>query len=353
MAVWAGVGVGLGLLVLAVLAVTSRRDVRGVRPAAAFGLTYLLLLLPILSPSGLTLVPWLLLSLLVGGAVAVAWFVGRREGRWRSHLPTARTLDTTSALVSVGLGAVLLVAAAESLSLVGRVHPVAVTVALGVVAVCVALAAGARGAARVAGWVVGVLAVVAVLLLAVGAYLGRPGDLVDPVTSVPGLPLLGVVAVVLAVPVLAAVDPALRGAVSRLTPSRLTWACVLAVAITVVAGVGLLLVFGGVVVAPSLTFFTVPANAAMIPSALVVTMAVTALWIATAVTALLVGGAAAAARMNRGVDDAAGLDWRWAVGLGAGAVVIAVLPVPSVVVFGATAVVAAVGLVATAALARR
>ena len=305
-------------------------------------LTYLLLFLPALASGGVGLRTWILFAVLMLLPLLAAHLVSglRLEGS---------TYRATSGIVAMGLVAALLSAAGQTLSLLGRVNPIVATITIAVTSTVIAVAAGTSGAARVGRWLSWTVVVLVAATVAAGAYLGRPADLTDPVVTAQALPPTASVLLAMSMFVLGATDPSLRaylhGASNRVVARTMGGLFTL----LLLLGLGLLLVFGGVFVAPSLAFFLVPANLGVTPILLVVAMAIAAFWFCFAVTSLLSG----AAGEPTGESGNANSRLAWAGGVGLLALGIALLPISTEWVLFGTALVATAGITAQVVTAGR
>jgi lysylphosphatidylglycerol synthetase-like protein (DUF2156 family) len=217
----------------------------------------------------------------------------------------------------------------------------------------------------------------AVVLAAAGAFLGRPDDLVDPITPMESLPAWNYAVLAVGLLAIGGLDPALRGMLASSGSRRSirregAWAALWMVVLLAAVGLGMLLIFGGVLVAPSLAFFTVPAN---LGPAMPVVMAIAAFWFAFAVASLLAGAPSVVAGdgpngiavdgpngiagdepngiPSVGANGPSGRAVVLVVGLALAALVIAVLPTTAAGVLAATAAVAVVALVVAWLLAAR
>jgi hypothetical protein len=125
------IGLTVGLLVVVLAAFRSGRLPRpGVtRRAAMLGLfTYAIIAAPVLTVSGMTFVGMIALVVIV--ALALAGSVLSRRFASGSGVPAHRYVQ---GLVGSGVAAVLLIAAAQTLSLISRVDPRVLVLVLGVV----------------------------------------------------------------------------------------------------------------------------------------------------------------------------------------------------------------------------
>ena len=207
------------------------------------------------------------------------------------------------------------------------------------------LANGLRGTARAGRWLFWGLVVLAVPVVLAGAYLGRPGDLGAPVVPVESLTVAGYAALAVSVAALGLLDPALGPYLAASSGRGRGWGLVLVAAFVLLLGLGLLLVFGGAVIAPSLAFFILPANLGAVPGGLAVGLFIVTFLLATCVAGLLAGAVDRVAGETDG-GDGARRRVAWAAGMGAVALLVAVLPTTAQLILLGTALLAVAAAVA-------
>ncbi len=369
----AALGITAGLL-LAVLAVyrTTRPPTPGVmRRAGMVGLLlYALIAAQVLVRQGMTWLGVLLLLVLIGVAQA-----GALGGRGRTSGPAAARIRQ---LVGVGLMAAMLIAAGQTLSMIGIVDPRVVVVVVAVVTALLVAREELAASGRIGSLAVWLLVIPVLISLALGLLLGDPGQATGPIIDVTGVQWATALGLVVAFIVLGRADPGLRAITDDQAgvPARMLVGVGLVVLLICV---GLLMFFGGAIVAPSMQFFVVPANIDALPGLAGALIAVLTLLFAGLVSvtlggvrslgggtrwmALAAGAAVVVALVDPGLDwvvvatslVAAGLvaarsDRGAVVGLGAAVLAIVVLTVTGTMEVGwqsalATALVALVGAV--------
>lgn len=301
------VGIGLALLVAALLAITagSSGSPRSVRYAAGgpltvwtAGMAYVIILVGTMSSQGITLVSTFVLALMAV-LPAVAALVTR------NLCPTAGpraapVLGAASVTVALSLVTALLATAGGLLSLVGNVNRYVAIAAVGVCCAVYLLARGRQGANRTSRWSI-VFGVFAVLVLAVGFAVASPSVLVSPLVPYAPTDWWGVLAMAIAVAAMGIFDPVLRLAVRDAVAATRTVVVgsVVLVVFVMFMGVGAAMFFGGATVAPSLQFLTV---FAVLPAIVlgVLLCFVTFLFAAIADSLLAAGSEIAAGRSSSG-----------------------------------------------------
>lgn len=240
--------VTVALVLLVVLAMTSKRVASTRANAALVSFGYAMLLLASITGAGVDLVRALGLVLLVAIVYPVVFFTRA------SSINLSRTIRGVLAII---MAAALVALIAHMLSLVGWVLIPAVIVALSVAAGAIAVLGSGNGVARTAKWTLWITLVLAWLIVAGAAAVGGVGTLVAPDLDVLALPEGTYAAMALGVVALAAVDPLLRQTAEDIRGSFPTGALILALAL-----------ISGVLVAPLILFsgsFTVPSVPFLIP----------------------------------------------------------------------------------------
>ncbi|MCB0916151.1 MAG: hypothetical protein KDC23_10675 [Actinobacteria bacterium] len=291
------VGITVGLL-LAVLAVyrTSKAPSSGIltRGAMMSVLLYAIVAAGVLVTEGLTFIGLLLLLVMLCLPVVGMMFAERTPA------VTGQAARVARAAVSIGLTAAMLIAAAQTLSLLSRVDPRTLVVVLTVVTGLLVAVEGTRSSGRIGSWATWLLIVPILISLALGFLLGNAGQAISPIIVTGGLSVAAVVCLMVAFLVLGTADAALAAShrIGGWSPVRVLGG-VFGVVILIVFG--LLMFFGGAVIAPTIQFFVVPANIDALPGLAGVLLAVLTLLFAAVVAGALAG--------LRPTADAAGLGW--------------------------------------------
>lgn len=223
-------------------------------------LVYAVLAVPVFATSGLTL-----LGLVVLLVVIALAFAANTLSRDRAVQDSPGTLERfTRTAVSIGIAAVLLVSAAQTISLVGRLDPRIVVVTVAAVAAYLVFAQGLAATHRIGSTTMWFMIVPVVVALFLGLFLGGADVLVPPLRPVAGISAASAVGIALALIAIGWADNTLRGSarVGSWSPVRTLLGPLVVVALIVV---GLLMFLGGGVLVPSLEFFTVPANLDKVP----------------------------------------------------------------------------------------
>jgi hypothetical protein len=263
---------GLALLVLALLAITAgirnseKREKRANGgPASIFvaALAYVVVLAPVVIPYGLVLATALLLIVVIAlPAIASGLAVKTRS---RLGDKAGVVYDWAGIVVSFALLAGILATAGSVLSLMGGVNRWLVTAVIGLAGAGYLLAQGREAASRTSRWTVAIAFIIPAILLLGGAVVSKPAVLVDSLVPYEALPLGTAAALVLAVGACGFLDPAmgltLRG--SQKPGKAALWGAVIAAGFVLVFGLGLILIYGGAFVAPSLQAFLLAAAPAL------------------------------------------------------------------------------------------
>lgn len=281
----ATIGITIGLLVVVLVAVRSAQPpTPGVmrRAGATALLVYAVLGVPVFVRGGLTAVGLLLVLLLLALPL-----LGVSASRDAEGLLEA----IARAVVGVGLLTALLITAAQTLSLLGNVDPRVVVVLLATITAILVAGQGLAATGRVGSAVLWTVILPIVMALALGVLLGSPGDAVSPIVSSDGPAVLEMVGLAVAVLMLGAGDNGLRALLDAGGGGRsaLRWSWGGAALAVLLFLVGLLMFFGGNVVAPSLQFFVVPANLDLLAPLAIVVLAVAAVLFAGLVATALLG----------------------------------------------------------------
>ena len=299
----ASLGLTVGLLVVVLAAFRSGRSPRpGVtRRAAMMGLlTYAIIAAPVLTVSGMTALGMIVLVVIVALALA-----GSLLSRRFAPISDGPAHGYVQGLVGSGVAAILLIAAAQTLSLISRVDPRVLVLVLGVVAALLVAGQGLAASGRIGSVAMWLMIVPIVISLALGFLLGDVSAVVSPIRIGAEIPYVAILAVAVAIFALGWVDGGLRAtnAVGRWSPLRvLIWVAVVIVAIIL----GLLMFLGGIIFAPSMEFFVVPANIDALPGLAGVLLAVLTVMFAALVAGVLAGVGALPGGVRAGVGAQAG-----------------------------------------------
>lgn len=235
------------------------------RGGMAATLTYAVLAVPILATRGLTLIG--LIVLLIATALAFtagAYSLHRSQTGDGAVAPETTPERYARCGVSIGVAAVLLIAAGQTLSLLSGLDPRIIVLAIAVAAAWIVYAQGLAATHRVGSVTMWFLIIPIVLCLALGIYLGSPGVVITPIRDVDGVTVAGGVGIVVLLIVIGWADNTLRNSalIGHWSRWRTLAGPLIAAALIVI---GLLMLLGGAVLVPSMEFFTVPANLDMIP----------------------------------------------------------------------------------------
>lgn len=273
MATITAIGVGVALLILALVAITvgTRQSAKtAVRanggPTAIFvaTLAYLIVLAPVVTPSGITGVSMILLVVIAALPPIIGGLAASLRGRLGER--SKRIYDGAGVVVAFALLTGVLATAGEVLSLFGGVNRSLAIAAIGICGAGYLYARGREASSRTSRWTVVIAFIIPVFLLAIGAALGSPATIVDSLVPYTPVPLGTAGALLAAVVAMSIVDPAVgevvRGAAK---PGKAAlWGAVIGGAFTLVFSLGLILVYGGAFVAPSLQAFLLAAAPALI-----------------------------------------------------------------------------------------
>lgn len=346
----ASIAVAVGLLVVTWAAFRSTNPpTPGAmrRGAMAATLTYAVLAVPILATAGLTLIG--LIVLLIATALAVtAGTYSLHRSHTNDGAVSFETVAPESAperyargAVSVGVAAVLLIAAGQTLSLLSRLDPRIIVLAIAVVAAWIVYAQGLAATHRVGSVTMWLMIIPIVLCLALGVYLGSPGVIITPIRDVDGVTAAAGIGIVVLLIVIGWADNTLRTSalIGRWSRGR-TLAGPLIVVLLIV--IGLLMLLGGAILVPSMEFFTVPANLDMLPGLAGVALAIVTI-LFTALVAHAFSGAARAGITETSAerDDEFAVAPAWVLGAAIVAAVLALLDPGAGVLLLLTALVAA------------
>lgn len=305
----ASIAVTVGLLVATLAAYRSQQAPKPAvmrRGAMAALLVYAVIAAGPLVATGMTLIGLLvLLALMALPLLANVRFAA----------PSSPAARLTAAAVAVGLTAAMLIAAGQTLALLGRVDPRMVVLAIVTIAALLVGGQGLVAAGRIGSTTIWLLIVPITLSLALGVFVGAPGQVTAPIIKVPGLDLWQVVGLAVAFIALGAADTGL-GALRTAAGGNPVRVWIGAAAVVTLVALGQLMFLGGAVISPSLQFFVFPSNIDIMPGLAGVLLALTTLFF----TALVVAPLTA---VTQGTEDAV----RWlVVGTVAAAVIALVDP---------------------------
>lgn len=279
-----GITVGLLLAVLAVYR-TAKAPKAGAlaRGGMITVLLYAVIASQVLVTDGLTIIGLVLLLVMV--CVPVGGMLLAERG---APALTGSAATATRVVVSIGLAAAMLIAAAQTLSMLSLVDPRTLVVVLAAVAGLLVALDGLRASGRIGSLAVWLLIVPILLSLALGFLLGTIGQAVSPIIRTGGVPVATVVCLIVTFVVLGAADGGLAAShrLGGWSPVRVLGAVFLVVILIVV---GLLMFFGGAIIAPSVQFFVIPANLNAIPGPAGLILAVLTLLFAALVASALAG----------------------------------------------------------------
>lgn len=274
-------------LVVVVLAAyrTQQPPTPGVlrRGGMAALLVYAVIAAPVFVGSGMTLVGLVLLVLVIALALAgMAVAERRREG-----LP-GQAEALVRCVVGTGLAAVILIAAGQTIALVGRVDRRTMVVVVALVAGVLVAGQGLAASSRVGSLAMWLTIVFVLVSLALGFLLGGIGEVVSPIVETDGPAALRVVAVGVAVFVVGWSDNGLR-ALQVVGAGPLGRVFAGAAAVVVLVLLGQLMFLGGSILAPSLQFFVLPANIDIVPALAAAVLALLTVLFAALLAATLAG----------------------------------------------------------------
>lgn len=262
MAIASALGATAALLIAALLAMTGHGDTKraasrhssGPLTLFAAGLAYLLILMPALTVNGMTL-PTLVVLFIVVIAPIVAG-LATRTLRQSLTGQAAQLAAVANVAVCLGLVSALLAVGGNVLALIGGLNRI---VAIAVLAIGVAsylIATGRIGTHRTSRWALAPMLFALVIFLA-GAFIGSPEDLVSPQVPFQPLGVGSVVALLLASGAVGVFDPIITLTLRdsrRPARNALIGAGVLA-SLVAAFGLGMLLIYGGALTAPSVQVF--------------------------------------------------------------------------------------------------
>lgn len=221
-------------------------------------LVYAVIAAPIIVRDGMT--AWGLLALLILAAVPVAGMqlAGSRPAAQGTAPEYARRL------VSIGLAAAMLIAAGQTLSMLSLVDPRVLVVVLAVVTALLVAQDGLAASGRIGSLAMWLMIIPVLIALALGFLLGRPGQAVGAIIKVDGPSLWTLLALAVGLFVLGGADAGLAASRAQdgWSPGRVLAGVF---ALVILIGAGLLMFFGGAILAPSMQFFVVPANLNLLP----------------------------------------------------------------------------------------
>lgn len=262
------ISIGVALLVLSIVAISHGTRPTAKSPIRANGgpltvfvgsLAYIIVLAPVITVHGLTL-PTLVLFMVV---VALPPIISATFLRARTQMgeEARNTFDIVSFIASFALLVGILATAGSVLSLMGGVNRYLVIAVIGLSGAAYLLAHGRASANRTSRWTLVMAFYIPILLLAGGAVLGTPSTIVDPLVPSTELGVGTVLAILLTVVAMGFVDPAIGQVLSaaRIPNRTALWGVVITAVFLVVFSLGLILIYGGAFVSPSLQAFLLAA----------------------------------------------------------------------------------------------
>ncbi|MBP7972207.1 MAG: hypothetical protein WBB44_06215 [Candidatus Nanopelagicales bacterium] len=281
----ATLGITVGLIVAAIAAFRSK-PVPGAgtfRRAAMLGiLTYAVIAAPTFTPPGMSVLGMIALLVVVGLALAGSLLAPQLVA------PQPVAQRGVQGLVGTGVAAILLIAAGQTLALLSRLDPRVIVVVVAVTAALLVAGQGLVASSRISSVAMWLLIVPILIALALGFLLGNVSVLASPSRIGDGTPWVAILAVALLIFALGWVDNSLLAGrrAGKWSPLRvLVWVVVVLVLVLV----GLLMFFGGVMFAPSMEFFVVPANIDALPGLAGVLLAIVTVLFAALVANALTG----------------------------------------------------------------
>jgi hypothetical protein len=276
-----GIVIGLSLAGVASFRAGATPSPYGIRGGGAITvLVYAVLAAPTLVTSGMNVLGLTLLTLLIVGA-AVFSAIGQR-------LPQPPDPLINYAIGAL-LSAVILISAGQCLALVARVDPRVTVLAVAAAAAVAVAGQGSVGSSRVGAVAVSALILPIGISLALGFKLGGPEQLIPPLVQSPPISVGVVMALAAMVAVLGVADSRLSALRTDQRSGDLIWSAAAAVIVVTAMGLGLLMFLGGVVIAPSLQFFVVPANLDLLPPLALALLTVATLFFVALAATLLAG----------------------------------------------------------------
>lgn len=268
MAFLTAIAVGLALLIMALVAATgTSKDTAKAQSRAAGGpvslfvgsLAYVVVLTPVIASDGVTAVSMILLVVVA----ALPPVIGGLGVRVRDRLPvdSRRTFDAAGVIVSFILLFGLLATASSVLSLIGGVNRIVTAAGIALAIAGYIVVRGRVGANRTSRWAIGFAAVVPVLFFVLGFGLGQAPVITSSLVPSTPVPIGTAVAMILAVVGMSFVDPVMGQTLrASAKPGRAaTWGAIISVLFVLVFSLGLIMVFGGAFVAPTLQAFLIAA----------------------------------------------------------------------------------------------
>lgn len=281
----ATLGITVGLIVAAIAVFRSKRvpGAGAFRRAAMLGiLTYAVIAAPIFTPPGMSVLGMIALLVVVGLALAGSLLAPQLVA------PQPVAQRGVQGLVGTGVAAILLIAAGQTLALLSRLDPRVIVVVVAVTAALLVAGQGLVASSRISSVAMWLLIVPILIALALGFLLGNVSVLASPSRIGDGTPWVAILAVALLIFALGWVDNSLLAGrrAGKWSPLRvLVWVMVVLVLVLV----GLLMFFGGVMFAPSMEFFVVPANIDALPGLAGVLLAIVTVLFAALVASALTG----------------------------------------------------------------
>jgi hypothetical protein len=321
--------VSFGLFLVTALAATATQARRRGwlrRGAVVATLVYGLIVVPLVMQAGGTLISLLAIAGMLLLPLVSAYSAARlTAARGDTVEPLARRI--VRGAVAAGLLTVVLTAAAQAISLLGRLDPRMVVLLVTGAAVFIAWVNGVVGTSRVGSWAAWLLLLGIAVIVAMAALLGTASDVFDPRIEVAALSPGQWVALPVALFVLGWADPLLRKVDIEFPGAHVARVGGAVVGIVLVSGFALLMFFGGSTQAPTLQFFTLPANLDIVPGPMLIILSVmTVLFVAQA-AGLLWGAGRVSFVHEVHAPDPVRPDWRRVVAVATAAAVLTLLGV--------------------------
>jgi len=230
-------------------------------PVSVFvaSLAYAIVLTPVIAPAGLNLPTMVLLIVVVALPPIISGLFLRT--RTRMGESARRAFDIVGVIASFALLVGILATAGALLSLMGGVNRYLVIAVIGIAVAAYLLARGRQSANRTSRWTLVMAFLIPVLLLIGGAALGSPATIAAPLVPSTEISVGTAFALLLTVVAMGFVDLAI-GQVLRAVPNPSKTAlrgAVIPAAFVLVFSLGLILLYGGAFVAPSLQAFLLAA----------------------------------------------------------------------------------------------
>lgn len=254
-------GVTLGLIIIVLAAYRSNKvPSKGVvgRGAAIGFLAYGVIAAPLFTIRGMTFIGLVTLLVIVGLAI-----LGSSMGAGYI-LPANKAIKWNRMVAGIAFAAALLTAAGQTISLLGNVDPRITVILLVAVIGFLVSSQGLIAGSRISSTALWFCLVPVIISMALGIFLGSASAAVSPIREAEPNQWFLLVVAAFGSFALAWID----GSTQRdhtLTTWSTSRATIWTVVVALLAGFGQLMLLGGVVFAPSMEFFVVPANIDALP----------------------------------------------------------------------------------------